>query len=87
MNSFRSNNLSLKYQGFAPSGCKSIRIGKFEFTKKMRFWLKIPLTGLIDQVDEGRCYGLDTSSGSGSMGSSSGYGSTGFEPNLDDTLG
>ena len=55
--------------------------------KKMRFWLKIPLTGLIDQVDEGRCYGLDTSSGSGSMGSSSGYGSTGFEPNLDDTLG
>ena len=43
--------------------------------------------GLNDKVDDGRCYGLDTSSGSGSMGSSSGYGSTGFEPNLDDTLG
>ena len=65
----------MKYQGFAPAGCK-LWIEKYSFNN-----------GLIDKVDDGRCYGLDTSSGSGSMGSSSGYGSTGFEPNLDDTLG
>ena len=29
MNSIRSNNLSLKYQWFTPSGCNDIRIRKF----------------------------------------------------------
>ena len=31
MNSVRSNNPSLKYKRFTLSGCKDIRIGKFEF--------------------------------------------------------
>jgi len=30
MNSVASNNLSLKYQRFTPSGCKDIVIRKFE---------------------------------------------------------
>jgi len=29
MNSVRSNNTSLKYQGFTPSGCKDIRFRNF----------------------------------------------------------
>ena len=37
MNSVRSNNLSLKYQRFATSGCKDIRIRKFEFVAKTQF--------------------------------------------------
>ena len=31
MNSVRSNNSSLKYVRFAPSGCKDLGIIKFEF--------------------------------------------------------
>ena len=31
MNSVISNNLSLKYQGFTPSGCWDIGVRKFEF--------------------------------------------------------
>ena len=31
MNSVRSNNLSLKYHRFTPSGCKYIEKRKFEF--------------------------------------------------------
>ena len=34
MNSVRSNNLSLKYQSFTPSGCKDIGRRKFEFVAK-----------------------------------------------------
>ena len=34
MNSVRSNNLSLKYQRFIPSGCKDIANRKFEFVAK-----------------------------------------------------
>ena len=34
INSFKSNNLSLKYQRFAPSGCKDIGIRRFEFVAK-----------------------------------------------------
>jgi len=37
MNSFRSNSLSLKYQGFPPSGCKDIKIRKYEFVAKTQF--------------------------------------------------
>ena len=37
MNSFRSNSLSLKYQGFPPSGCQDIRIRKLEFVAKNQF--------------------------------------------------
>ena len=40
MNSVRSNSLSLKYQGFSPSGCQDIRTRKFEFVSKTQFlWL------------------------------------------------
>ena len=34
MNSIWSNNLSLKYQWFSPSGCQDIEIGKFELVTK-----------------------------------------------------
>ena len=34
MNSYRSTNLSLKYQRFAESGCKDIGIQRFEFVTK-----------------------------------------------------
>ena len=37
MNYVRSNNLSLKYQRFTPSGCKDTGIGKFEFVAKTQF--------------------------------------------------
>ena len=37
MNPDRSNNLSLKYQTFTPSGCKDIGIRKFEFVAKTQF--------------------------------------------------
>ena len=37
MNSDRSSNLSLKYHRFSSSGCKDIRIGKFEFVTKTHF--------------------------------------------------
>ena len=39
MNSVRSNNLSLKYQRFTPSGCKDIGIIKFEFVAKTQVLL------------------------------------------------
>ena len=40
MNSVRSNSLSLKYQGFSPSGCQDIITRKFEFVSKTQFlWL------------------------------------------------
>ena len=35
MNFVRSNDLSLKYQGFTPSGRKDIEIRKFEFEAKI----------------------------------------------------
>ena len=38
MNSVRSNNLSLKYSKCKPSGCKDIRIRKFEFCGKDTFF-------------------------------------------------
>ena len=38
MNSIRSNNLSLKYQRFTPSGCTNIGIRKFEFVAKFNFF-------------------------------------------------
>ena len=41
MNSVRSNSLSLKYQGFSPSGCQDIGIRKFEFVAKTQFLYKI----------------------------------------------
>ena len=37
INSARTNNLSLKYQRFAPSDGKNIRIGKFEFVTTTQF--------------------------------------------------
>ena len=37
MNFVRSNNLSLKYQKFTPSGCKNIRILKLGFVAKTQF--------------------------------------------------
>ena len=37
MNPDTSNNLSLKYQRFTPSGCKDIGIKKFEFVAKTQF--------------------------------------------------
>ena len=39
MNSVISNNLSLKYQRFTPSGCKDLGIGKFEFVAMAQFLL------------------------------------------------
>ena len=33
----QTNNLSLKYQRFAPSGCKDIGIRRFEFVAKTQF--------------------------------------------------
>ena len=38
-NSVGSNNLSLKYQRFTPSGCKDIEITKFKFVVKTQFLL------------------------------------------------
>ena len=38
MNSVRSNNVSLKYKRPTPSGCKDIRIIKFEFVAKTQFF-------------------------------------------------
>ena len=45
MNSVRSNNLSLKYKRFTPSGCKVSGIKKFEFWQGLnsfvlQFWEK-----------------------------------------------
>ena len=37
MNSIRSNNPSLKYQSFTPSGLKHIMNRKFEFMAKTHF--------------------------------------------------
>ena len=37
MNHFRSNNNSLKYQRFTPSGCKDIAIVKSESVAKTQF--------------------------------------------------
>ena len=37
MNYVRSNNLSLKYQGFPPSDSQDIGIRKFEFVAKSQF--------------------------------------------------
>jgi len=37
MNSVVSNNLSLKYQRFTPSGSKDIEITKFDFVVKTQF--------------------------------------------------
>ena len=37
MISVKSNNISLKYQRFTPSGCKDIRIRKFKFVAKTQF--------------------------------------------------
>jgi len=37
MNSVRSNNLSLKYQRFTPTGRKDLGIRKFEFVAKSQF--------------------------------------------------
>ena len=37
MNSVRSNNVSLKYQRFEPSGCKDIGFENFEFVAKTKF--------------------------------------------------
>ncbi len=43
MNSVRSNNLSLKYQRFTPSGGKNIGTRKSEFVTKTQFlWPAIP---------------------------------------------
>ena len=36
--SIKSNNLSLKYRKFTPSGCKDIGIRKFEFMPKTQFF-------------------------------------------------
>ena len=36
-NSVRSNNLSLKYQRFIPTGCRDIEIRKFEVVAKTQF--------------------------------------------------
>ena len=47
MNSVRSNNLSLKYQGFPPLGCQDIRIRKFEFVAKTQFLCKNVLRNLV----------------------------------------
>ena len=41
MNSYRSTNQSLKYQRFAPSGCKNIGIQRFEFVAKSQFLSQI----------------------------------------------
>ena len=43
MNSVRSNNQSLKFQRFTPSGCKDIEleIRKFESTEKTQFLCKV----------------------------------------------
>ena len=38
MNSFRSNNLSLKYHRSTPPGCKDMGIGKFWFLAKTQFY-------------------------------------------------
>jgi len=37
MYSVISNNLSLKYQRFKPSGCRDIEIRKFKFVTKTQF--------------------------------------------------
>ena len=47
MISVRSNNLSLKYLRFTPSGFKGIEIRKFEFVAKTQFLYTI--TKLQDQ--------------------------------------
>ena len=52
MHSVRSNNLSLKYQSFAPEGCKNIRIGKFAFVTITQFLSK------NSKYDEERVYSL-----------------------------
>ena len=41
MNSFRSNNLSLKYKRFTPSDCNDIGTRKFNFVAKTQFLLKL----------------------------------------------
>ncbi len=46
MNSSRSINLSLKYQGFTPLGCKNIGVGKFEFVAMAQFHLACVWTEL-----------------------------------------
>ena len=45
MNSVRSNNKSLKYHSFTPSGCKVIVITKFELVAKTQLLLTSSLKG------------------------------------------
>ena len=40
MNSVRSNNLSLKYQRFTPSGCNDVGIRKFDFVQEVSCFLR-----------------------------------------------
>ena len=47
MNCVRSNNLSLKYQRFIPSGCKGIGSRKLEFMAKTQFLFMFFLTGFL----------------------------------------
>ena len=44
MHSVRSTHLSLKYLMFTPSGCKDIKIRKFEFAAKTSTQVYLELT-------------------------------------------
>ena len=50
MNSFRTNNLSLKLEKFSASGCKDIRIRNFELkTEFLYVTLMVQLCDLVAQ--------------------------------------
>ena len=50
MNNVRSNNLSLKYQRFTPSGCKNKEIRKCEFVAKTQLLWKSILTKIVPKM-------------------------------------
>ena len=49
MNFVKSNNLSLKYRKFTPSGCNDLVIRKFKFVVKNQFKSKM-CSKLIDSL-------------------------------------
>jgi len=63
MNSVRSNNLSLKYQVFTPSGLQDIGIIKFEFVAKTQFLSNGDISLIFNQYYfDVSCEGIDFSS-------------------------
>ncbi len=63
MNSVRSNNQSMKYQVFTPSGLQDIGIIKFEFVAKTQFLSNGDISLIFNQYYfDVSCEGIDFSS-------------------------